>query len=85
MKRINHHGAYSLDGTCTNWAEDYFSRLRRAEICHHHQVVVAYLLRRARESSRGEGHRRLSNSDKDLSKSLLNIYSCEDILPPRTK
>jgi hypothetical protein len=24
--------AYSLDGACTNWAEEYFSRFRRAEI-----------------------------------------------------
>jgi transposase-like protein len=31
MKRINHGEAYSLDGACTNWAEEYFSRLRRGE------------------------------------------------------
>ena len=37
MKRINHQEAYSLDGACTNYAEEYFSRLRRAEIgIHHH-------------------------------------------------
>jgi len=35
MKRINHQEAYSLDGACTNWAEEYFSRVRRAEIGHH--------------------------------------------------
>ena len=29
VKRINHQEAYSLDGACTNWAEEYFSRLRR--------------------------------------------------------
>ena len=29
MKRINHQEAYSLDGACTNYAEEYFSRLRR--------------------------------------------------------
>ena len=34
MKRINHQEAYSLDGACTNQAEEYFSRLRRAEIGH---------------------------------------------------
>jgi hypothetical protein len=32
MKRINHPEAYSLDGACTNYAEEYFSRLRRAEV-----------------------------------------------------
>jgi hypothetical protein len=24
MKRINHQEAYSLNGACTNWAEDFF-------------------------------------------------------------
>src|SRR5271166_2622815 len=38
VARINHEEAYSLDGACTNWAESYFSRLRRAEIGHHHHV-----------------------------------------------
>jgi hypothetical protein len=35
MKRINHEEAYSLDGACTNWAEEFFSRsaaLRSATI-----------------------------------------------------
>jgi hypothetical protein len=26
MKRVNHEEAYSLDGACTNWAEEFFSR-----------------------------------------------------------
>jgi hypothetical protein len=30
-KRINHTEAYSMDGVCTNQAESFFSRLRRAE------------------------------------------------------
>jgi hypothetical protein len=30
VKGINHQEAYSLDGACTNMAEEYFSRLRRA-------------------------------------------------------
>lgn len=32
VKRINHQEAYSQDGACTNWAEEFFGRLRRAEI-----------------------------------------------------
>src|SRR5271155_4013696 len=32
MQRINHQQAYSADGACTNGAEGYFSRLRRAEV-----------------------------------------------------
>jgi hypothetical protein len=51
MKRINHQEAYSFDGACTNQAEEYFSRLRRAEIGIHHHIAGAYLLRYARESS----------------------------------
>ncbi len=39
MKRINHEEAYSLDGACTNWAEEFFSRMRRAEIGHHHHIA----------------------------------------------
>jgi hypothetical protein len=55
MKRINHAEAYSLDGACTNWAEEYFSRLRRAEAGHHHHIAGAYLLRYAQESSMARG------------------------------
>ena len=40
MKRINHEEAYSLNGACTNMAEGFFSRLRRAS--HHHHVAGAH-------------------------------------------
>jgi transposase-like protein len=61
MKRINHQDAYSLDGASTNWAEEYFSRLRRAEIGHHHHIAGAYLLRYAQEAAWREDNRRVSN------------------------
>jgi hypothetical protein len=64
MRRINHEEAYSMDGACTNMAEEYFSRLRRAEIGHHHHVAGAYLLRYAQESSWREDHRRMSNGEQ---------------------
>src|ERR1700733_11668451 len=64
MKRINHQEAYSLDGACTNWAEEYFSRLRRAEIGIHHHIAGAYLLRYAQESSWREDNRRVSYGDQ---------------------
>jgi hypothetical protein len=64
VKRINHQEAYSLDGACTNWAEEYFSRLRRAEIGIHHHIAGAYLLRYAQESSWREDNRRVSNGDQ---------------------
>jgi transposase-like protein len=61
MKRINHQEAYSLDGACTNQAESYFSRLRRAEMGHHHHVSGPYLLRYAQESAWREDARRIDN------------------------
>ena len=64
MKRINHQEAYSLDGACTNMAEEYFSRLRRGEIGIHHHIAGAYLLRYAQESSWREDNRRVSNGDQ---------------------
>jgi hypothetical protein len=64
MKRINHQEAYSFDGACTNQAEEYFSRLRRAEIGIHHHIAGAYLLRYAQESSWREDNRRVSNGDQ---------------------
>jgi transposase-like protein len=64
MKRINHEEAYSLDGACTNWAEEFFSRMRRAEIGHHHHIAGAYLLRYAQEASWREDNRRLPNGEQ---------------------
>jgi transposase-like protein len=64
MKRINHEEAYSLDGACTNWAEEFFSRMRRAEIGHHHHLAGAYLLRYAQEASWREDNRRSSNGEQ---------------------
>src|ERR1043166_3206382 len=58
MKRINCEQAYSPDGACTTWAEEYFSRMRRAQIGHHHHIAGAYLLRYAQEASWREDNRR---------------------------
>jgi ISXO2-like transposase domain len=64
MRRIDHQEAYGLDGACTNWAEEYFSRMRRGEIGHHHHIAGPYLLRFAQESSWREDNRRLSNGEQ---------------------
>ncbi len=64
MKRINHEQAYSLDGACTNLAESFFSRIRRAEVGIHHHIAGAYLLRYAQEMSWREDNRRVSNGDQ---------------------
>jgi transposase-like protein len=64
MKRINHEQAYSFDGACTNWAEEFFSRMRRMEIGHHHHIAGDYLLRYAQEASWREDNRRMSNGEQ---------------------
>ena len=64
VRRINHEEAYSLDGACTNWAEEFFSRMRRAEIGHHHHIAGAYLLRYAQEASWREDNRRSANGEQ---------------------
>ena len=64
MKRINHEEAYSADGACTNMAEEFFSRMRRAEIGHHHHIAGAYLLRYAQEASWREDNRRVTNGEQ---------------------
>lgn len=64
MRRINHEDAYSLNGACTNMAEEFFSRMRRAEIGHHHHIAGDYLLRYAQEASWREDNRRKANGEQ---------------------
>lgn len=62
VSRIDHGKLYSTEmGTYTNGAEGYFSRLRRGEIGHHHQIAGAYLVRYAQEAAWREDHRRQDN------------------------
>ena len=49
---------------CTNMAEEFFSRMRGAEIGHHHHIACAYLLRYAQEASWREDNRRVANGDQ---------------------
>jgi transposase-like protein len=67
LHRINHQEAYSLRDeaqTHTNNAEGFFSRMRRAEIGHHHHLAGPYLLRFASEAAWREDHKRVSNGDQ---------------------
>jgi transposase-like protein len=64
MKRINHQEAYSLDGACTNGAEEFFSRLRRMEIGHHHKIAGVYINRYAAEAGWRDDHRREANGEQ---------------------
>ena len=65
-KRINHSEAYSLNGACTNMAESFFSRLRRAEVGTHHHIAGKYLSAYAAEMAWREDHRRVSNGEQWL-------------------
>jgi transposase-like protein len=61
MRRISHSVAYSLDGACTNQAESFFSRMRRAELGQHHHISGKYLLSYACEMAWKEDNRRVDN------------------------
>lgn len=67
LHRINHQEAYSLGGPDeihSNNAESFFSRMRRAEIGHHHHLAGPYLLRFAQEAAWREDHRREPNGSQ---------------------
>jgi len=64
-KRINHQVAYSADGACTNDAESFFSRMRRAEIGTHHSIS-RHLATYAGEMAWREDNRRRSNGEQYL-------------------
>lgn len=62
-KRINHSVTYSDGDACTNQAESFFSRLRRAEIGTHHHIAGPYLDFYANEMAWREDNRRVSNGE----------------------
>lgn len=59
--RINHSVAFRDEDACTNQAESYFSRLRRAEIGTHHHISGKYLHHYANEMAWREDNRRVDN------------------------
>ena len=65
-KRINHQDCYSDGEACTNQAESFFSRLRRAELGIHHHISGAYLAAYAGEMAWRENNRRVSNGAQYL-------------------
>ena len=75
MGRIDHGEAYSLlDGTHTNGAESYFSRLRRMVRGQHHWVSPKYLYQYANNAAWLEDHRRVDNGNL-VSKMVRNVDS----------
>lgn len=75
IKRINHQEAYSHDGACTNQAESFFSRIRRAEIGQHHHIAGPYLDEYAKEMAWREDTRRLSNGEQFMLASYAALTS----------
>jgi hypothetical protein len=62
MMRVNHSREFKgEDGACTNEAESWFSRLRRAEMGIHHRISGKYLYQYANEMAWREDHRREPN------------------------
>lgn len=60
-RRVNHQIAFKDEGACTNQAESFFSRLRRAEVGTHHHIAGPYLRAYASEMAWREDNRRVSN------------------------
>ena len=62
MLRVNHSREFKGDdGACTNEAESWFSRLRRAEMGVHHRISGRYLYQYANEMAWREDARREPN------------------------
>jgi len=61
MERINHSQVYSDGVSCTNGAEGWFSRLRRAELGQHHHFAGKYLHSYANEMAYREDNRKVDN------------------------
>jgi len=63
IRRVNHSECYSDGIACTNMAESFFSRIRRAEIGTHHHIAGPYLHAYADEMAWREDNRRRSNGE----------------------
>lgn len=61
VDRVNHSEVYSDHGKHTNWAESYFSRLRRMVQGQHHHVSPQYLHQYANQAAWLEDNRRVDN------------------------
>jgi hypothetical protein len=62
MLRVNHSREFKGDDdACTNQAESWFSRLRRAEMGVHHRISGQYLYQYANEMAWREDNRRIPN------------------------
>ncbi len=65
VRRINHSVEYSSAESCTNYAESFLSRMRRAEIGIHHKIS-GHLNAYASEMAWRENNRRVPNGEQYL-------------------
>jgi transposase-like protein len=75
MRRVNHSVEFmGADGACTNQAESYFARLRRAEFGQHHHISGRHLTQYANEMAWRENNRRRANGEnwRGVTHSALN-------------
>lgn len=63
LHMVNHSERYADGDKSTNWAESYFSRLRRYEIGTHHHIAGPHLFHYANEASWREDRRRYDNQE----------------------
>lgn len=61
-RTVNHSERFSDGDKSTNWAESYFSRVRRSEIGHYHHISGRYLDAYANELSWREDRRRYDDA-----------------------
>lgn len=73
-KRINHSECYSDGEACTNKAESFFSRMRRAEIGTHHSIAGPYLSAYAGEMAWRENQRRNSNGSQYMTLASAAVH-----------
>lgn len=64
IKRVNHKVSYANGDACTNQAESFFSRLRRAEVGTHHHIAGKHLAAYAVEMAWREDNRRQPNGNQ---------------------
>jgi hypothetical protein len=67
LLRIHHNVAYSADGACTNWAESFFARVRRAHTGVYHRIGGRNLDLFVAEMAWREDHRKLSLEARTMS------------------
>jgi ISXO2-like transposase domain len=63
-------------GVYSNGAEEFFSRLCRAEIGHHHHIAGAHLVRYAQEATWREDHRRV-DSGRQVQRVMSLAMACK--------